>query len=314
MKKRIVYLDIAKGILILMVVIGHVFETGPINQYVYTFHMPAFFILSGIMFQFSTALNKTFRKVLWDKIYTLAIPFFFFECLGVLSNIASFGITLNIKGYIYQTLILDCNNGPDWFIWALLRAEICFLLIHKLIRNKYVIWGVSGVLGLLMIVFHNSYHLVGSTGIGFLFLTLGYYAASLFLKERNIWVAVLAGIISALVCIFNGKVDLGPWQFGSVPLYILGSLAGTVFVLEISKFISSRLLAYYGCNTLSVLGTHQAMNLLFKFRMGIQEYSTALGAGVFLVIAVLEIPIIYVFNRFIPFLVGKKSRKASAQR
>ena len=39
MEQRIEYFDIAKGILILLVVIGHIFETGPINQFVYSFHM-----------------------------------------------------------------------------------------------------------------------------------------------------------------------------------------------------------------------------------------------------------------------------------
>lgn len=60
MKERIEYFDIAKGILILCVVIGHVFDRGVINQYVYSFHVPAFFIISGIMQNYST-MNVYFR-------------------------------------------------------------------------------------------------------------------------------------------------------------------------------------------------------------------------------------------------------------
>lgn len=63
MKERIEYYDVAKGILILLVVLGHVFETGIINQYIYSFHMPAFFIISGIMQNYSSVLKKPLKDV-----------------------------------------------------------------------------------------------------------------------------------------------------------------------------------------------------------------------------------------------------------
>ena len=55
--KRIVWLDIAKAILIILVVLGH---SGDINhgtrldKYIYWFHMPAFIILSGLTFNAPT--------------------------------------------------------------------------------------------------------------------------------------------------------------------------------------------------------------------------------------------------------------------
>lgn len=46
MKNRIKFLDIAKGIAILAIIAGH---TGPdwVKQFVFTFHVPVFFIISG---------------------------------------------------------------------------------------------------------------------------------------------------------------------------------------------------------------------------------------------------------------------------
>lgn len=308
MKPRIAYFDIAKGILILMVVIGHVFESGFINQFVYSFHMPAFFIISGIMQHYSSSLNKPIGKALLGKVYTLIIPFLFFEVLGAFSNILRFGITLNIFGYASNTLKLWCNNGPDWFIWALFVDEVLFLIIHKAIKNKYIIWAVTGCIGLFMIINHNFYSTFGSTGIGFLFLTFGYYSAPVFMKKRSMAGACIALIISLITCVLNGKVDLGPWVFGSIPLYIVSALAGTYWVIEGSKFITSRLLTYYGRNTLTVLGTHQAINLPLREFAGITEYSTMEGICVFIILAVIELPIIFLFNKFIPFLIGKNKR------
>ena len=306
MKKRIYYFDIAKGILILMVVIGHVVEMGPVNQFVYTFHMPAFFIISGIMLNYSTVLKKPLYKVIYKKIYTLIIPLVFFEFIGVIANILSFGISLRPAGYIYQTLILDFNNGPDWFIWVLFRAEILFILIHKIIKNKYYFVFTVCILGMIMIKYYY-YRLAGATGIGILFLTLGYCTVGLFTQEKKWGIAIISSVITIICCVLNGKVDLGTWSFGFVPLYIIGSIAGTIFVIEISKYLSSKILLYYGQNSLTVMGTHQAINLTYKFRKNIKYYTTFQSLIISIVICVIELPIIWIFNRYIPFLIGKSS-------
>jgi fucose 4-O-acetylase-like acetyltransferase len=306
MKQRIEYIDTAKGILILFVVLGHVFETGPVNQFVYSFHMPAFFIISGIMQHYSSALKKPLRQALLEKIYSLIIPFLFFEVLGVLSNIIRFGVTLNVFGYAYNTLTLCCNNGPNWFLWALFVAEVMFLLIHKYFSNRYVIWSISAVIGLFMVVNRDFYSTFGSTGVGFMFLTFGYYAAPLFTKPGNKAALGVALLFSVVSCIYNGKVDLGPWVFGNVPLYLIGSVTGTFWVIEISKLIRSKLLVHFGRNTLTVLGTHQAINLALRARIGIAEYTTPQAWIVFIGITALQLPVIRIFNKYIPFLIGKK--------
>ena len=308
MKKRIEYLDIAKGILIIFVVLGHVYETGPANQFVYSFHMPAFFIISGMMQHYSSALKKPLRQALLGKVYSLIVPFLFFEVLGVLSNIVRFGVTQNVFGYAYNTLMLHCNNGPDWFIWALFVGEVMFLLIHKYVSNRYVIWIITLAIGFFMVVNRDFYSTFGSTGVGFMFLTFGYYVAPLFMKPGNKMAFGVALLVSVVSCIMNGKVDLGPWIFGNVPLYLIGSVSGTFWVIELSKLIHSELLSHFGRNTLTVLGTHQAINLALRSRMGISSYTTLQALVMFLGITAIQLPIIYIFNKFIPFLIGKKKK------
>lgn len=46
-KKRIDYLDAAKGIAILAVIVGHFYAPGVIGRIIYSFHLPLFFIISG---------------------------------------------------------------------------------------------------------------------------------------------------------------------------------------------------------------------------------------------------------------------------
>lgn len=47
---RLAEIDRAKGILIVLVVIGHIWQSGYLFNTIYTFHMPAFFVISGILF------------------------------------------------------------------------------------------------------------------------------------------------------------------------------------------------------------------------------------------------------------------------
>lgn len=48
--KRFDYLDIAKGIGILMVVWAHILVVSPSHKFIYAFHMPLFFFISGLLF------------------------------------------------------------------------------------------------------------------------------------------------------------------------------------------------------------------------------------------------------------------------
>ena len=48
--KRIDYLDYTKGFGILLVILGHIYDaSNPIKIWLYSFHMPLFFIISGFL-------------------------------------------------------------------------------------------------------------------------------------------------------------------------------------------------------------------------------------------------------------------------
>lgn len=82
---RIDYLDIAKGIGIILVYIGHC-HIGERTQtlsnviyWIYSFHMPFFFFVSGMLF---SPKKKEFRNFIWNKSVSLLIPYSFFSILN----------------------------------------------------------------------------------------------------------------------------------------------------------------------------------------------------------------------------------------
>lgn len=75
-EKRLDYIDIAKGLGMLAIIWGHIMEVGTTNIFVYAFHIPLFFFISGAVFQKDK--YKSFKDFAKRRIKTLVIPYFIF--------------------------------------------------------------------------------------------------------------------------------------------------------------------------------------------------------------------------------------------
>ena len=80
MKERIGYYDIAKGLGIFLVVYTHIcFNTSfHINEIIYTFYMPLFFVVSGMTFK----LGETLKGYVVRNFYSIMIPYFVWSILS----------------------------------------------------------------------------------------------------------------------------------------------------------------------------------------------------------------------------------------
>ena len=66
---RVGYFDIAKGIGIILVIIGHIeYVPAPIRFYIVTFHMPLFFIISGMLMNLTDEAGRDFKQLLLKKL------------------------------------------------------------------------------------------------------------------------------------------------------------------------------------------------------------------------------------------------------
>jgi fucose 4-O-acetylase-like acetyltransferase len=76
MEKRISYIDIAKGLGILVIVLAHNDLSGyhpTLHKFIYSFHIPLFFFLSGMFFRPEREFGETVRR----RFNTLMKPYFF---------------------------------------------------------------------------------------------------------------------------------------------------------------------------------------------------------------------------------------------
>ena len=144
--KRIIEISFAKGIGIILVVLGHCLPDGYFKRLIYLFHMPLFFFISGYLFNYSNNIVKYIIR----KIKSLYVPFVFCNLLALIFHnafcnigIYSYGILYtSIKDYIKQIIkTLLCIGseeivGPLWFLPCLMISSILFYTM-VMIENKY---------------------------------------------------------------------------------------------------------------------------------------------------------------------------------
>lgn len=76
-KQRIGYLDIAKGIGILLMIFGYIDRVGVVQTWIYSFHAPLFFIVSGII-----VFKQNKRNI--KKVKGLLYPYFMFSLITII--------------------------------------------------------------------------------------------------------------------------------------------------------------------------------------------------------------------------------------
>lgn len=133
---RVENIDVLKGIGILFMVLGHMHFSKTFNHYVYAFHMPLFFLISGYLYKKPALL----KQAIWRKAKSLLIPYFSF-------GIGYWILWVALHGKEAENLFAPLRellfNGIDglmyesalWFLPTLFVAYISFALIDKKITG-----------------------------------------------------------------------------------------------------------------------------------------------------------------------------------
>ena len=157
-EKRLGYIDACKGVGIIFVVLGHILWENPVRSWIYSFHMPLFFFLSGYTFHYE-------RKAgLWaltkKRVMTLLVPYFSFafffygywvlierhfnpSSAEVSPEATFYGIFRGVS--VEKGLIFD---KPLWFLPCLFVAILIFACILQALRRTILV-----ILALFLCVF-----------------------------------------------------------------------------------------------------------------------------------------------------------------
>lgn len=130
MKLRSKYIDILRGLLIILVVIGH-FNNGIMHDIIFLFHMPLFFMISGYLLKREHLVEKGYIR---NKICTLMLPY------GIYLFADLFLIRRN---YSFNAIVRALWGGRAvpgvyWYVTCFLFALILFSVMLRNLTDKTV--------------------------------------------------------------------------------------------------------------------------------------------------------------------------------
>ena len=146
--KRNPTIDILRGIAIFLVVFGHISHIGWTKTYIWGFHIPIFFFISGMLFNENKYNSIT--NFIKSKFRTLIIPYGIFYLTTfvywlVIERYTRGGVTpaSQLIGLFYGTYNLKYMmfNGALWFIPCLFSIELLYYFIAKIKNNTKIFAG-----------------------------------------------------------------------------------------------------------------------------------------------------------------------------
>ncbi len=287
--KRVDWIDCAKGIAILLTIIGHSVSYGiygsTLRGLVFSFHMPLFFILSCTTYKCSTNALEFKKKsingmkhLLRPAIITYII-IIMYQCITDHSLLFSLGFW---KGKLYTLLFSSGVNttfndfevvaiGIPWFFFALFIGRTIFDLLHQKFEDKVTLFMMCCIVGMIGIIFGKLQWLPFSMDIALAIMPFFYFGNSLKGKDLNAH-PVRDMIIYGLIWICTLYItfpDYNNWSYLELatrryplfPLCYITAVAGTMFIGMFSRILCKlRKLAlpllYIGKNSMYLLCVH----------------------------------------------------------
>lgn len=217
--KRNPYFDNVRVILIFLVVFGHMIQPfidqaglNTIYYWIYTFHMPAFILISGFF-----AKGSSDKEYLAKLVKKLLLPYLAFQII--------------YTGYYYWIEKPDWNVGllyPQWSLWFLVSLFCWHLLLIPFKRLKPGLGiSLSFAIGITIGYFSEIGHLfsLSRTFVFFPFFLAGYWMTEsnlANLKKKSVKVmSVVVMILVGFMISFGPSLDIG-WLLGSKPYAELG--------------------------------------------------------------------------------------------
>jgi len=291
---RVEYMDIAKALAIILIVVGH--AQSPFTNFIYLFHVPLFFFVSGYFYKTKYALHPLlFVK---RKIIKLYIPFLIYELIFLMLH--NYFITIGIYGSNYNVHYYNNNdfiyyfintitfgNSEQllevmWFVTSLFTVHTLFVntnfLILKINRFnreiiRFIIIFTYFIIGLTLSSLNISLMRQIDTSLVAIFIYYLGYLYKVYEKKIpfNIYFFTLS-LLTLIIGSYSPKIDMLFNHYNNPFMFVFNSICGIYFIIYISKqFLNKNIKIFtsLGKKTLIVMALHF---LAFKIINIIQIY------------------------------------------
>lgn len=294
-KTRVLWIDILRGAMMYIVIYGHITRYAPAQIHIYSYHMPMFFIISGMTFKFNKV--KEIPTFVWNKFFAYMIPYFvlnlyvsplreWLERIGECNMQTWLDL---IKGVLFSNADshLKMASNTTWFIPALFVTTIFVFLMQKLCRTD-----IGMTIGIL--VFMVGFYMLGQTEgtggpwhwrvgiVASVFYLIGYWfmiyinEIQEFIDKLGICLYVLCAVMFVAgykISKYNGSCSMIHNRYHNLLLYYLSATLTCLAIMFIfmqlsksAKFIKlMKPIEFVGVNTLPYIAFQVPIMKLFWY-------------------------------------------------
>lgn len=271
--KRLEWVDSLKGILMVLVLWGHFFPPERIGVWIYSFHMPAFFIISGYLKK-----NRTFVESCLKKAKGLLVPYGITALASFILGIFLYrgmGLEVSLKEMLLNMFYLNGSvgwNSPIWFLIVLFELDIFFSLVNRRLHQILVFFSFL-LIGYLL--YRNR--IILPFGIHVFVWASVFYAFGQLIKTNNfelsknkfiIWVVFILGML--LNCFFIGfqyeVTSMYLSQLGVYWIFFVNGLLTSYVIIMMFKHlrINIKFLNLISKYSLQIMCTHYLFYMFYR--------------------------------------------------
>lgn len=269
--KNYLWADIAKGICIILVILGHSQAPFYIVDFIYLFHMPLFFLLAGYFFKytkyhsdFKLLVKISAKRLLLPSLITVVVCYSF-------SDFNNFKMLLYATGKPVEVFNIEPIGYSLWFVFCLFVVRLFLWIFITLTEKKPIFFNLLLAFLLALMGTYIGKHVFLPWSIDIALVALYFAYTGYLLKKYKIldkklfcatmWFLILIMLYSDFQYMYNlGMND----RIYSVPLLTLNAAiilsTGLIYIsklLEKLNFVFFNLfLKYLGINSLIIMMFH----------------------------------------------------------
>lgn len=294
--KRIQYVDIYRGIGILLMVLGHVGIWGTYDYWIHAFHMPMFFFIAGYLYH----EHADYLIYILSKARSLLVPY---VCYGLLAYAVY--LMLQLGDAVSPLIHLFTINttgvalaGAIWFLTALLWVYVIYLAID---RAPFASWLKTVICYTLAIIGCLETRIIPlrlPLSLGPALVGIGLFHTARLMRDSSgrihrllmisspiklvVWI-----IVDTILIYASPEINMRTGSYPNIPMFWINAISSCLLLLNICREYCSRTesnrflqllnreIEYIGRNSIIYVCLNLLILYLLDYAWGISGYGLA---------------------------------------
>ncbi len=285
-KKRIRFLDVAKGIGILMVTFGHITEIdNPVDHYMSLYKITMFYVVSGYLLSYLNRYRETgYGKYILGVCRHIGLPYVLFSIAAIAVRMFKAFIKFEDIEPVFHEHFMEFITlkgiATLWFLPTIFFSQIILFLIVKNIDH---IWGKILLISIAVwpvgvLMYWDMYapelgpkSVAAKSLIAVWFMAAGFVYHMLIQDHIDPRLRFVLGVILSAFTFwlsqYSLRIDFNMMKFGEMPwVFFVGGITGSLgllMVLEgLEQIYTPKLLEYFGINSLIIMCAQRGLQFL----------------------------------------------------